>query len=591
MLIIKHLTGPLAGTENRFEDNVDRIVFGRQLDCQVVYPPEYGTVARHHFALVRKPSGHWTLDLFGGPFVAVNGTPADPGEPVPADAKIELGHRGGPSFAVVMPADQRADNLVKTEFQEQDESPRKTAARAWRIAAAGVVVAVLAVGGVGISHYLSSAEATRFQDALARLAQVQARDANLRIDDSVRAHLAKSVYVVALRDKDGRATGAGTAWPVGPRLLATNGHVAVLRHNLQPGESMIVRSPGQNGKTYTVTGDQIHPGYGEFMGFVARDPIFVAGFRGNDRFLNAMSNCYDVALLKVDEDLPAGDVFELATADDLAKLDIGSVIATAGYPMEGISGSSAQVIAASPDMHVGTVTAVTDFFALPANVEQRRLIHHDLPATGGQSGSPIVGPNGRVVALLNAGNVITQQGGNRAPSAALINYGQRVDMLRDLMSGEAENRLVEDRKYWAQQIAFFKRGIDVFIPEILKKVKPSPESTPEMATDQTFTLNEQTRVKRPDGSTQRQLHHAVPISAGAPYAIIAYAQNTAHIEMYVVEGSEVRAKATEMRWYPYISVDKQANDRSLDVWIVSPKDEDMSYTLRVYRWRPGAAGA
>jgi hypothetical protein len=591
MLIIKHLTGPLAGTENRFESNIERVVFGRQLDCQVVYPPEEAPVARHHFALVRKPSGHWTFDLFGGPFVAVNGTPADPGEPVPSDAKIELGHRGGPSFAVIMEADKRADNFVPTALQEEDEGPRRTAARAWRIAAAGVVVAVVAVGGVGYSYYRGSVESARFQQALSHLAEVQARDASLRIDAAVRAHLAKSVYVVALRDKDGRAIGQGTAWPVGPRLLATNGHVAVLREALQAGESMIVRSPGVNGKTYTVTGHEIHPGYREFTGFVTQDPIFVAGFRGNDQFLASMSSCYDVALLKVDEDLPAADIFELATADDLAKLDIGSVIATAGYPMEGISGSSAQVIAASPDMHIGTVTAATDFFALPASIEHRRLIHHDLPSAGGQSGSPIVGPHGRVVALLNAGNIITQQGGGRAPSAALINYGQRADMLRDLMSGQAEGRLAEDRKYWAQQMAFFKRGIDVFIPAILEKVKPSPESTPEVASDQTFTLSEQTRVKRPDGSTQRQLSHTLSMPAGSPYSVIAYAQKTAHIEMYVMNGTEIAQKATEMRWYPYIRVEQQADDQSLNVWIVSPKDEDVTYTLRVYRWHPGAAGA
>jgi V8-like Glu-specific endopeptidase len=590
MLVIKHLTGPLAGTENRFEDGVDRIVFGRQLDCQVVYPATETLVARHHFALVRKPSGHWTFDLFGGPFVAVNGTPADPGAALPREAAIELGRKGGPSFSVTADAGAQRDNFAPTITQEKDEGARWAARRASRIAAGAGIVAVLAIAVVGYFYYRSHAQATRFQEALSRLTAEQVRDANLRIDDTVRAHLARSVYVVALRDKDGRITGGGTAWPVAPRLLATNAHVAETRKKLKDGESMIVRSPGVNGKVYAVTGDEIHPGYGEFIDFVTRDPIFVSGFRGNDEFLASVKG-YDVAILHVNEDLPASDIFELATADDLAKLEVGSVIATAGYPMEGISGAGAQVIAASPALHVGTVAAVTDFFALPASVEQRRLVQHDLPSVGGQSGSPIVGANGRVIALLNAGNIITQQGGDRAPSAALINYGQRVDMLRELMDGRAKDRVAEDRKYWTQQMASFKRGIDVFIPDILTKVKPAPNSTPELVTEQTFTLSQQTQAKRPDGSTQRQLSHTVPISAGSAYTVIAYAQKTAHIEMYQVVGTEIRAKATEMRWYPTLSVNKQDSAVSQDFWIVSTKDEDVTYTFRVYRWRPSPTGA
>ena len=68
------------------------------------------------------------------------------------------------------------------------------------------------------------------------------------------------------------------------------------------------------------------------------------------------------------------------------------------------------------------------------------LVRHNLPATGGASGSPIFLADGSVAAVLNAGNIIlafNPQGDSvtmsRAPSAAGVNYAQRIDILRDLV--------------------------------------------------------------------------------------------------------------------------------------------------------------
>jgi hypothetical protein len=65
MLIIRHLTGSLAGKQSEIEGSLDRVAFGRELSCQVVFDPEETLVSRQHFALVRKPpgpSGHWTVE-------------------------------------------------------------------------------------------------------------------------------------------------------------------------------------------------------------------------------------------------------------------------------------------------------------------------------------------------------------------------------------------------------------------------------------------------------------------------------------------------------------------------------------------------
>src|SRR4249919_1757164 len=100
MLTIRHLNGPQAGTEVKIDSDKERVVFGRQLDCDVQFPPEETAVARHHFALVRKPSGAWTIELFGTPYVAINGQPADNGQVVHDSAKIELGRVGGAAVGV-----------------------------------------------------------------------------------------------------------------------------------------------------------------------------------------------------------------------------------------------------------------------------------------------------------------------------------------------------------------------------------------------------------------------------------------------------------------------------------------------------------
>jgi hypothetical protein len=60
-------------------------------------------------------------------------------------------------------------------------------------------------------------------------------------------------------------------------------------------------------------------------------------------------------------------------------------------------------------------------------------------SAGGASGSPIFNSRGEVVAILSAGNIIGQVSVNagkinviRAPSAAMVNYAQRVDILADI---------------------------------------------------------------------------------------------------------------------------------------------------------------
>src|SRR6476646_8175009 len=166
MLTIKHLNGAQAGTEVKIDQGKDRVVVGRQLDCDVQFPPEETAVARHHFALIRKPSGAWTVELFGTPYVAIDGQPADNGQVVRNGAKIEMGRIGGPAVGVGINEDARTDNYLRTAGQAEAASPRQIATKASTMAkvarAIAAVAIIVAVGGgaFALYNYVSTSRAT-----------------------------------------------------------------------------------------------------------------------------------------------------------------------------------------------------------------------------------------------------------------------------------------------------------------------------------------------------------------------------------------------------------------------------------------------
>src|SRR5205085_7386179 len=139
--------------------------------------------------------------------------------------------------------------------------------------------------------------------------------AELRINADTRAHIARAVYHVELQDPEQRLRAAGTAWVVGPNLLATNAHVGILREGLRPRERMIVRAPGQNGAIYEVVEHRLHPGYVPFSAFLYSDRRIIAQYRGNEDRLEG--NGYDVALLRISGMLPADAQLDLASNEEL----------------------------------------------------------------------------------------------------------------------------------------------------------------------------------------------------------------------------------------------------------------------------------
>ena len=97
-----------------------------------------------------------------------------------------------------------------------------------------------------------------------------------------RARISRAPSIsVQLQDAEQRVRGGGTAWVVGPNLLATNAHVAILREGIRARERMIVRAPGQNGQIYEVVEHKLHPGYVPFNAFLQSDLRLISAYRGS----------------------------------------------------------------------------------------------------------------------------------------------------------------------------------------------------------------------------------------------------------------------------------------------------------------------
>jgi len=593
MPTIRHRAGPLAGQEQTIDPRAERIMFGRDpAVCDVVFPPDQTLVARRHFALVRKPSGEWLVEDFGDPFVSVNGHAAEPDERVPSGAIIELGKKGGPSFEVLFEGKGLDDALPATAIQQKAPAARQAAARARNLALAGVAVAAAFAIGGGAFMYFNRSDGAKLEQAVAALQKAQDQAAADSITAPVRDRLVEASHVVVLQFPGGEVTATGTASPVGPDLLVTNAHVAELRDRaVAGGGKLFVRSPGPNGKTYEVIETKLHPGYRAFQAFLSKDPIYVTSVKACPNCfpseLQAVTS-YDVALMRVAPGSNLSPILEVATTEELHNLRPGQVLALAGYPTERIRGSEMQALTATPNYRAGVVSAITDMFSLPGDIDHRRQILHNIAVTGGNSGSPMIAANGKIVGLLNAGNVLAHGDGGRMPNAAIINYGQRADLARELMDGTAEANLERERAYWTRQTAAFQRGFDYLVPRILAETGPAKAGKPAEVAQTKFTLTtgDQYTAKDPQGKDipRRQKIHRVTMKANAPGIFIAYAERQTQIQMYLVINGQIVQQDERRIWFPFLRY-SYPQDTTAEIYVVGPAS-DVNYTLLQYSWEP-----
>jgi len=201
------------------------------------------------------------------------------------------------------------------------------------------------------------------------------------------------------------------------RQLGENRGKEVISQCLKDADDMIrgfsvsIMINGSSHESLPVTHVQIHPEYG------------ITSERFNP----------DIATLTIDG---KNEVF-FKTADDrtLHGLKSGEPVAFLGFPMENMKDDNVNLDNPVASMQSGIIVAVSDFDLKDAGPEENYLIRHNLPVTGGASGSPLFNRDGAVVALLFGGSIIGQiHNGqiDRRPSAAMINYAVRSDLMRKM---------------------------------------------------------------------------------------------------------------------------------------------------------------
>jgi hypothetical protein len=241
---------------------------------------------------------------------------------------------------------------------------------------------------------------------------------------------AVGLVVVVVPDGQGgfRSVPFGTAWAFAPTLLGTNAHIAQPTAQLmERGHQVFVLPNGSRGESHRVVRAVSHPRYG--------DP------RPNAMGVKPFPNSYDIGVLEVEEPFPA--TVKLARPEQIRAVDSGTPVAFLGFPTERLINSNVNVQNPIATMQTGIVTSISDFFFEDKGPDRNLLIRHNLPATGGASGSPLFLSDGSVVGALNAGNInmvelTTQEGTDRyrVPSAAQVNFGMRIDILNDLVRRE-----------------------------------------------------------------------------------------------------------------------------------------------------------
>ena len=453
-LLLEHRAGPLKGATAVGPTEERRITLGRGDACQVRYPDAATGVSLEHAELERV-AGYYALRLNTVDPVYVNGSRALDGYQLQDGDEVALGAPGGPSF--VARYHYAAAPLHAPDASRDESLLLQRTSRGQLLSALLLVVVLLMIGFVYVHDRDAQRSLGRHVAEVAEVASRPNPDAFAAVLESVRP----SVYLVlAHRDSVGESP-IGTAWVIAPHVLATNAHVAddvIAGLQAKPPRTFVLRSPVPPYQTVSIVGARLHPAYGAFQdAWLNYSPIWVDD-DGQPHVMQFVP-VYDVALLVGDLKVDLAAPLQVAGPGDLEALRPGDPVAYAGYPAERLAASDWTQPA--PTTQVASLVGLETATRSPAAGKDAELLLNSLPATGGASGSPVVNAAGRVVGMLSAVNMTQDDHGGRLPSAAQINFAQRIDLIQPLLADTVAVDLDTLRSRWASDLRHY-RGLGEF---------------------------------------------------------------------------------------------------------------------------------
>lgn len=569
-LRVRFQGGPDAGRVQEFDDTVELIRFGRDSRlCQVAFPESERRVSREHFA-IKRVLGRYRLVTNRESAVFIDGEPGHDDQDLGATAVIQAGAKGPRVVVECDGASEQARTIgrkvvapgVHTSLERLDSSVSRN-----RLVTALAVALAVTVALAGILGYrlmsqrvdAGSLALARTVEALekVRLETLQKIEASQALFRDVFKNVEPSVYLVLLKQEEGGnsvLSPFGTAWSIGNGRLATNAHIALGPNDVGGGgASLVVRSTATPPVDLSIAKVTAHPGYEDF-----EQVLGIGEMRAFDpnvgRSLSLIPAC-DVAVLEVAE----GDREKLAPAlavappDALRELGPGEPVGFMGFPAEGVVHAGVDTRRPRATSQIGIVTSMTDFFFGRAEPDAAQLMHMSMAAAGGASGSPIFDRQGRVVAILSAGNFVSVPKVNPRLPVGGINYAQRADLLGELLDkidNDKTDAVARRAEQWRRLAAEnFRVGAESLLFVLGRQVASQWTSSPDAPVELRPLLEE----TRPLGALDQE----ATVSAVAPkdggYAAIAVAEQPVPIGAGLYADSSMISIAGERRYFAVLS--------------------------------------
>jgi hypothetical protein len=583
---------------------MDEIKIGRDKGWADFVVPDIGdlnAVGSRHLTVEREASGGWIAVRSARYYIEIGGRPIEFNTPLASGDTIVLGNSDGPqlTFSLLFNETGALAGMRPTEPQKPVDSWHTVFKRHARKVYASLGVLAVAVVGLAITQWLQwqrlDALYTEVETVLTD--QTAHRQPIDGFDTDDVGRLRRAAYMVLDCEKGAgepcsaavRQRGIATAWALAPKLLVTNIHVArEIDEARKSGDEICVRgyvdgaSPGPDGLSpaYCIESWTPHPGKALFDEAMRTPlggwPPDTAEFKEDTR-----PGAYDVALLVMRDAVPADTILELADPGDLETLDAGEPVAFAGYMLRNSDGRYSAAFDPVPVVHFGHVSRATDFLMFSGDKATRQLIHNTIPITGGSSGGPVINRAGKVVAVVSAGSVVpipkhAALDSELAPSASLVNYAQRADLVWQLWKPDFAFNPEAARKAWDAAAALYRAPRETVAEEALFRIKPK--------------LGEgfaRVRGKPIEGSLGKWPSAKIfgyDFAAGRDYMVLAYSDRTDAMRLRLIGAEEC---FVDGRW-PALFLHADA-DMTAELAIVSRAASERSYEIIVYEKPSGAA--